>query len=111
MNKDVFKNKLLNLKHETQETLAMADASTQTVELDQTSVGRVSHIDAIQQQEMALAGQRRRQELLVKIDTALRRVESDDYGFCVMCDEPIAEKRLELDPTVLTCVSCAEKGG
>ena len=108
MDTESFKTKLIALKIETESTLATAQASTQTVELDQTSVGRVSRIDAIQQQKMALAGQRRRQELLIKIDNALRRIDSGDYGTCVKCDEEIAPKRLELDPTVLTCIRCAE---
>ena len=102
-----FKTKLVALKAETRAALAAAQSSAQTVELDQTSVGRVSRIDAIQQQEMALAGQRRRQELLIKIDNALRRIESGNYGYCVKCEELIAEKRLELDPTILTCIRCA----
>ncbi len=102
-----FKEKLLNLRAETQAAIQTAQGSAKPVELDQTSIGRVSRIDAIQQQEMALAGQRRRQELLIKIEHALRRIENGDYGYCIKCEEEIATKRLELDPTILTCVRCA----
>jgi DnaK suppressor protein len=76
-------------------------------ELDQTSVGRVSRIDAIQGREMALATERRRKGELSKIDAALRRIDTGEYGYCVKCGEEIAEKRLALDPAAAACVKCA----
>jgi DnaK suppressor protein len=39
----------------------------------------------------------------------LNRGQDFDYGYCVMCDEEIAEGRLRFDPSVLTCISCARK--
>jgi DnaK suppressor protein len=86
---------------------AAGEADRAPVELDQTSVGRVSRIDAIQGREMALAAERRRKAELVKIDAALRRVESGEYGYCVKCGEEIGDKRLALDPAVAACVNCA----
>ena len=87
--------------------LVAAQDSAQPVELDQTLVGRLSRMDAMQQQEMVLAGQRRRQVLLHKIDHALRRLQEGEYGICLKCEEEIAEKRLEFDPTLMTCIQCA----
>ncbi len=66
-------------------------------------------MDAMQQQEMAKAGQQRREVLIRKIDVALKRIENDSFGFCAHCEEEIAPKRLELDPTIQTCIRCAEK--
>lgn len=108
MDRDYFKIRLLNLKEETLAAIESASESSKPVALDQTMVGRLSRIDAIQQQEMALAAKRRREQLVRQIDEALKRIESGDYGYCVKCDEEIAEKRLELDPVVLTCVNCAQ---
>jgi len=79
-----------------------------TVELDQTTVGRLSRMDALQGQQMALEQDRRRKAEVQRIEAALNRLENSDYGFCSLCDEPIAEKRLSLDPTVGTCIDCAE---
>ncbi len=107
MNIERFRKILNDLKEDTEASLSSAKASTRPVELDQTMVGRLSRMDAIQQQEMALASERRRHELLGRIDLALKRIDKGDYGYCVKCDEEIAEKRLELDPTILTCVKCA----
>ena len=81
---------------------------TGTVVLDQQSVGRLSRIDALQGQEMALAQARRREASLNRIAITLARLDSDDYGYCVECGDEIAVRRLELDPTVQTCIDCAE---
>lgn len=78
-----------------------------TVELDQTTVGRLSRMDALQGQQMALEQDRRRQAEMQRIDAALKRIDSGDYGYCSLCDEPIAEKRLLLDPAIGTCIDCA----
>ena len=77
------------------------------VELDQTSVGRLSRMDAMQQQAMASAQSRRRAGRLKAIELALKRMDEDEYGWCQDCGEAIAEGRLELDPCVARCVDCS----
>jgi RNA polymerase-binding transcription factor len=77
------------------------------VELDQQSVGRLSRMDAMQVQAMAQAVEARRRGRLQRIDAALKRLASDDYGYCVSCDEEIPAKRLEVDPATDRCVDCA----
>lgn len=84
------------------------DQSRQTVELDQSRVGRLSRMDAMQQQAMAQAGQRQAELLLKKIHAALKRCEDGSFGDCFDCGEPIPPKRLESDPSALRCVRCAE---
>ena len=79
------------------------------VELDQTKVGRISRMDAMQSQQMALDASRRRQQQLVKIDSTLHRLEAGDYGYCFSCDEEIDIRRLLVDPTNTLCIACAEK--
>ena len=78
-----------------------------TVELDQTMVGRLSRMDALQGQQMALEQDRRRKAEMQRIDVALERMDKGDYGYCSLCDEPISEKRLQLDPAIGTCIDCA----
>ncbi|MGF1625231.1 MAG: TraR/DksA family transcriptional regulator [Alphaproteobacteria bacterium] len=77
------------------------------VELDQTTVGRLSRMDALQGQAMAQETARRRGLELQRIDAALARVDAGDYGYCVRCDEPIEPGRLKVDPATPTCVACA----
>ncbi|MFK7841022.1 MAG: TraR/DksA family transcriptional regulator [Sphingorhabdus sp.] len=78
-----------------------------TVELDQQSVGRLSRMDALQQQEMAQAEARRRTSDLARIEMALTRMTKDEYGWCAECGDPIAFRRLEIDPAAALCISCA----
>ncbi|MCW9088990.1 MAG: TraR/DksA C4-type zinc finger protein [Gammaproteobacteria bacterium] len=80
-----------------------------TVELDQSKVGRLSRMDALQAQAMSQEGERRRQLELRRIDAALARLDSGDYGYCLECDEPIARRRLELNPAATLCIDCASK--
>lgn len=80
---------------------------TGTVTLDQQSVGRLSRIDAMQGQQMALAQARRREAELKRIEATLARLDSAEYGYCHECGDAIAPKRLALDPTVQACIGCA----
>ena len=75
--------------------------------LDQQSVGRLSRMDAMQQQSMELATEERRQHRLAALDAALRRVKLGDYGYCLKCDDKIAAGRLAVDPAVTLCIDCA----
>lgn len=79
------------------------------VELDQTAVGRLSRMDALQNQAMQVETERRREIELKRIDAALARLDEDDYGVCVSCGEDIPLKRLDMDPATPVCVDCAHK--
>lgn len=103
------RSRLLQLQEELEAIASINAQSSDTVELDQAKVGRLSRMDAMQAQAMSQASGRRRELMLKKIAAALARIESDEYGFCQSCDELIAEKRLEIDPTALLCIDCAEK--
>ena len=102
-----FKTKLLDLKREILEIETASSGSKKPVALDQSSVGRVTRIDAIQQQQMAVESSRRRTETMLKIEAALRRIESDEFGICVKCGDDIASARLDIDPTFVKCVNCS----
>lgn len=106
---DLYKNALLACRQELESLSQDSSDSRGAVALDQQSVGRLSRMDAMQQQAMANATEARRATELREIGAALQRIESGDYGLCETCDEEIAEKRLQLYPTVRLCVSCAEK--
>ncbi len=91
--------------------LALAESRSggaDTVELDQARTGRLSRMDALQLQAMAKAGEARAQLELQRIEAALKRMESGTFGDCVDCGKPIAAARLEVNPTVIRCVGCAE---
>jgi DnaK suppressor protein len=77
------------------------------VELDQQSVGRLSRMDAMQAQQMAVAADRQRQVQIARIEGALKRMEEGEFGYCAECGTEIPDKRLEADPSAHLCVTCA----
>lgn len=81
-----------------------------TVMLDQQAVGRLSRMDAMQQQAMAQATRARRDAERKRLLGALARVASGDFGRCEDCGEEIPSGRLRLHPGVTRCVSCASGG-
>ncbi len=105
----LFKSLLLKNKAVLLEEEKSGKEATRTVVLDQTSVGRVSRMDAMQGQAIAIAANQSRQMELQKIEIALKNIESEDYGFCLECDEEIAEPRLKLNPATSLCIDCANK--
>ena len=104
-----WRKRLLHLRGELESVAKPAADASAIVELDQGKVGRLSRIDAMQGQAMAQASRERRERKLRLIDAALARVDSDDFGYCQQCEEPIASSRLEFDPTVRLCIDCARK--
>ena len=97
---------------EQQELIKMNQGSqktTQPVNLDQSSVGRLSRMDAMQSLAMALESKRRREIQLTRISAALERIQEGEYGYCATCEEEIDRRRLEVDPANPFCISCASK--
>ena len=102
-----FRLRLLERHEVLRELQAIGESAADVVELDQTSIGRLSRMDALQGQAMSRERQRRRQLEQQQITAALRRIEEGDYGYCVSCGEDIALPRLEHDPSVPLCIACA----
>ncbi|GIW43021.1 MAG: hypothetical protein KatS3mg077_0303 [Candidatus Binatia bacterium] len=48
----------------------------------------------------------RERKLLAKIDEALARMESGEYGACESCGEPIGFERLQVRPVTTLCIQC-----
>ena len=57
---------------------------------------------------MAQYGERKARMELRRIDAAVRRCADGSYGVCLGCDEPIDERRLDVDPAAELCIECAE---
>ena len=108
MDKTRIKQQLIELREELRALEDTSREAASTVELDQSRVGRLTRMDAIQAQEISKEARRRRELLMRRIEPALKRLESDDYGWCIDCEEAIAPARLEFDPTCSTCISCAQ---
>lgn len=104
------KKRLLDLRAGLTEHRRKSAESRQPVMLDQSSVGRISRVDAMQAQAMAIEAERRRGVEVKRIDGALMRLESGEYGECANCGEDIAPARLQFTPAVAVCIACARGG-
>lgn len=78
-----------------------------TVELDQQAIGRLSRMDALQNQAMAKAGHARRQVQRTRLKAAIIRIDDGEFGSCEDCGDEIGLGRLKLDPAATRCISCA----
>lgn len=106
---DDFRVALLRERQALLDTKDAAGDAARPVQLDQSSVGRLSRMDAMQMQHMALESERRREAKLQRIDGALRRIDDQRFGDCFVCGEEIDRARLKLDPTVTRCLDCLEE--
>lgn len=104
---DKAKLRLKTVRTQLLEQSQISGEARTTVELDQQSVGRLSRMDAMQQQAMAQAIERARQRNLLRIDQAQRRINDDEYGYCLNCDNEIPDGRLAIDPMAERCIGCA----
>lgn len=89
------------------QSLLQSAQDTDAVELDQSSMGRVSRNDALQQQAMALQMRARMQQRERKLEAALARVNAGNFGLCCECQEPIDSQRLNADLASVFCAECA----
>ena len=107
LDEKAVRDELLRLKAELESLSEISEESRATVTLDQQSVGRLSRMDALQGQAMAQASERQRRANIQRIEAALHRLDSGDYGYCAECGEEIAEGRLQADPAAAFCIRCA----
>lgn len=107
MTEQEIRKTLLAKKQEVTDLLNANAEDAAPIELDQTQQGRLSRMDAIQQQAMAAETQRRRQRDVHLLDAALKRLDEGEYGYCVNCGEAIGTERLALDPATPFCISHA----
>ena len=107
------KQELLSLlqfhKAKLEQQLLDSESATGVVNLDQSSVGRVSRVDAMQQQSMAVSTRTKAETSLRKVLKALNRLDTDDFGYCGQCDEPIEFNRLKVQPQASHCLKCQDQ--
>lgn len=97
------------LLHGLDEEHRLALQNARPVTLDQTSVGRLSRMDAMQQQAMAQASLQRLALQRRRVEAALDRVHHGTYGRCCDCDRDVGLQRLLSDPAAPFCMDCQEE--
>lgn len=79
-----------------------------SVALDQSRVGRLSRMDALQQQAIAQGFKETLLREQRRLRAALARLEEGTFGLCCECGDLIARERLAADPGVPFCSRCQE---
>lgn len=97
------------LGRELEDTLEAAREGARPVAVD-LPIGRVSRMDAMQQQQMARASLAALELRLRQVSGALALVASGAYGFCRTCEEPIGYRRLKAKPETPLCLACQAEG-
>lgn len=103
-----LKDHLDELQQQLEAFLNLDEAAVETVELDQGKVGRLSRMDALQQQAMAQASSEVHKQQLVQVHRALHRIEEGHYGYCEECGETVPFARLQVQPESDFCVKCLQ---
>jgi DnaK suppressor protein len=97
------------LRFELQGQLERISTDSQPVELDQQMVGRLSRMDAMQQQQMAQASQAHMRAHLRRVLLALKAIQEGEFGYCRDCAEAVPFERLKARPDSLLCVACQQR--
>jgi DnaK suppressor protein len=97
---------LVELQRTLKEQLVAEQAASQPVELDQSAVGRLTRMAAMQVQEMSKANVRSLELRLGQVAQALRSADEQEYGYCRRCEEPVGYRRLKARPETPFCLAC-----
>jgi DnaK suppressor protein len=100
--------RLEQLQDELEALLDRTRSDSRPVDLDEP-IGRLTRMDAIQQQSMSAAGRRQTDLRLRQVRQALMLVRRGEYGLCRRCDEPIGYPRLSARPESPYCLACQDE--
>ncbi|MEX2582482.1 MAG: hypothetical protein WD766_04385 [Gemmatimonadota bacterium] len=79
-------------------------------EIDQSAVGRLSRIEALQNQGMTDNLRERERTQRDEVTQALSRIVDGSFGLCAGCRSPIQFERLLVFPEARTCSACPGSG-
>ena len=105
----ILKKRLKEPRISLQEQFVMSGASSKTVSLDQTMIGRLSRADSLHQQNMAIFPKPRATMRLKKAKSAMQSIALSEYGFCQKCELDRGYARLETQPETSLCFICQDK--
>jgi RNA polymerase-binding transcription factor len=105
-----FAERLRGQQVSLEEELRLAEEAARPVSLD-LPIGRITRMDAMQDQQMALARTKRIQLRMRAVAAALGRIQAGTFGVCPSCDDDIGLVRLEARPDLPLCRDCQEDQG
>jgi DnaK suppressor protein len=103
---DQIRAELERARQRLERSLKLTGRAARPVELDQTSVGRLSRMDALQNQHLTKGLEARESARYAQVQEALQRIEQGTYGVCAGCERSIPFERLLVFPETLRCAAC-----
>ena len=105
-----FGERLREQQQELKAELISAEEAAKPVDLG-LPIGRISRMDAMQDQQMALARTKRIEARMRAVAAALGRINAGTYGVCPRCEDDIEIARLNARPDLPLCRDCQEEQG
>ena len=66
----------------------------------------VETVQLASDRELAIRTLERESNSLTQVEAALKRIDRDEFGICLECEEPIFTKRLAAVPWAAYCLQC-----
>ncbi len=73
------------------------------------AIGRLTRMEAINSKSISEAALAKALTTRSRLEKALRTIDSEKFGLCMHCEEPIAFARLMAMPEASLCVTCAAR--
>ncbi len=99
---------LVTLRDELNQLVDSTAEGVKPVDLGEP-IGRISRMDAMQQQKMLAENRRAAQLRRRQVEAALARIEAGEYGECQGCGEEIEGRRLGARPEAALCLECQSR--
>lgn len=106
--KEQLKIKIQEKINQTEEEITELEELTKPIS-PENSIGRISRMDAINNKSVAEAALRTSRKKLASLKFALSKIDSPEFGLCVVCKNPIPTARLLYMPESTKCVRCADR--
>jgi DnaK suppressor protein len=104
--KNELRSTIEQLISETEEELVQLVEYTRPVSPD-SSIGRISRMDAINNKAINDAAFLEKKKLHQKLEKTIDRLDDTGFDNCIKCGEPIAFGRLQIMPHTRRCVRCS----
>ncbi len=98
--RDYFRALLLEMKNDIRLQVAQARSELAKMEYEADELDKAAQEE---DRRLQLRFLDRQTKLLPKLDESIKRVDSDDFGYCLVTGEPIGIRRLLARPTATLC--------
>lgn len=113
---EVYRDKLLDLKddlmkqiHEISEESLRKSQNEASGDITKHSLHLADRASDTYERDFNLSLVSSESKIVTEIDEALKRIEHNEYGFCLKCGKPIAKKRLDAIPYARHETKCQEE--